>query len=64
MAINFRCRHRLPGPEVAGALDWDTLRAWAAMYPHLRPCKRREWSWIERKTCGKCPDAVREEKHE
>lgn len=55
----LRCRHRLPGPEAAGALTWEVLKEWAARSPHLRPCKRKDWWWIERKECEKCPDAVR-----
>jgi hypothetical protein len=59
------CKHRLPGPEVAGAVDWVTLKNMAAEYPHLRPCPRHKdgnggWNWIYRKYCRKCPDAARE----
>ena len=37
MSSAFRCKHRLPGPEAAGAVSWDVLKVWAAESPHLRP---------------------------
>ncbi len=29
-------------------------------YPHLWPCARRGWNWINRLDCASCPDAVLE----
>lgn len=66
IAPRLRCRHRLPGPELAGYRTWEGLREGARRSPDLRPCPRHKgsrvtWNWIYRETCRKCPDAVREE---
>ena len=63
---NPRCRHRLPSPQVAGAVDVATLKAWAAKSPHLRPCilhkgERGTWNWIDRKECEGCGESIWEE---
>ena len=68
----IRCRHRLPSPEDAGFCDivdpetgevrvsaMDALKQAAAQHPDLRPCPHHKWHWIYRKTCAKCPDAVK-----
>lgn len=59
--VVIHCRHRLPTPETTGAVSWDVVKAWAALYPHLRPCPRQKgargtWDWVYRDICGKCPE--------
>lgn len=62
-APRIRCRHRLPGPELAGHTTWESLKEAARKHPDLRPCPRLKgksgaWWWIYRKNCETCPDAV------
>ena len=40
----IRCRHRIPSPEAVGFLTAEGLKAAAARYPHLRPCKKHGWN--------------------
>ena len=61
--VSMRCKHKLPGPEVAGYATWDMLKEKAAEYPHMRPCPKRKdrsggWNWIYRTVCEQCPDAA------
>ncbi len=56
--VDIKCKYRLLIPEDAGAFDMDTLKVWAKKYPHMRPCKNREWWWVNRAFCEKCPDAI------
>lgn len=58
------CRYRLPCPDVAGTPDKELLKQWAAKYPHLRPCKLRNWAWIYRTECEKCRHAYEVREHE
>lgn len=56
--MNIRCRHRIPSPEAAGYETLDGLKAAAARYPHLRPCKKHGWNWLHRTACAKCGDRI------
>lgn len=59
--MELKCRIKLTRPEQAGAASPAVLREWAAAFPHLRPCPKRDWWWINRTACEKCPHAERVE---
>jgi len=42
-------------PSHYGAVSMEIGLSWAADYPHLRPCPRADWSWVDRKVCAECP---------
>ncbi len=48
------CMIRAPSPQACGYKDWETVRKIAEEYPHLRPCPKKNWWWIERTNCLKC----------
>jgi hypothetical protein len=61
LRVVARCRHRLPNPEIVGAMTWDILKAKVRRYPHLRPCPRctgelGTWNWVYVRNCASCPD--------
>lgn len=48
------CMIRAPSPQACGYKDWETVRKIAEEYPHLRPCPKKNWWWIERTNCLTC----------
>ena len=51
---DVQCVIRAPSPQACGYKDWQTVREMAEKYPHLRPCPKKNWWWIERKICLEC----------
>jgi len=49
-----KCRVRLPNPEAAGYTTKEALLEAVEKYPHLRPCPKKNWWWLEWKYCEKC----------
>lgn len=49
-----KCRVKLPNPKAAGYTTKEALLEAVKKYPHLRPCPKRDWWWIEWKTCERC----------
>jgi len=49
-----KCRVRLPSPEAAGYTTKEALLEAVAKYPHLRPCPKKNWQWLEWKYCERC----------
>jgi len=52
-----KCRVRLPNPEAAGYTTYTTKEALleaVEKYPHLRPCPKKDWWWLEWKYCERC----------
>ena len=46
-----RCPFHLTDPAQAGYVSWDRLGEAARSYPHLKPCGKEEWNWIDRSEC-------------
>lgn len=55
-----KCRIKAPGPEVCGYSTWELVRQKAEEYPHLRPCPKKNWWWMERKNCLECENKIEE----
>lgn len=49
-----KCRVRLPDLKTAGYTTKERLLEAIEKYPHLRPCPKRDWWWINWKACEKC----------
>lgn len=54
MSEEIKCRIKAPSPEACGYADWETVRQKAEEYPHLRPCPKHDWLWLDKKNCEKC----------
>lgn len=49
-----KCRIKAPSPEACGYATWDMVKEKAEEYPHLRPCPKKNWWWVDRRNCKKC----------
>ena len=55
-----RCPYRITDPAQAGYVSWDRLAEAARAFPHLKPCGREAFAWIDRQECNFCPEGLRE----
>lgn len=56
--MSLHCRHRLPTPQAAGYETKEALLEAINMFPHLRPCPKANWWWLDKKRCEKCRNRV------
>lgn len=56
--MSLHCRHRLPTPQDAGYETKEALLEAINMFPHLRPCPKANWWWLDKKRCEKCRNRV------
>lgn len=56
--MGIGCRHRLPTPQAAGYETKDALLEAISAFPHLRPCPKANWWWLDKKRCEKCRNRV------
>lgn len=54
----LHCRHRLPTPQAAGYETKEALLEAISAFPHLRPCPKANWWWLDKKRCQKCRNRV------